>query len=239
MTNPHQVSSSSDIEAIYQLLATYSFDPEAYPAEVVIAGWLEQFGSVWVSHAITEALYQGRYKLISIDQILQLWHRRGQPIRHFNREFESIILGQTLLLPTSYSDGARVSTPKQPTTSTGAAKRRQTTVAAPPAVQGDESTELPAPQDEEHRVEPGDDRPADLDDQGAIAPPDLALNSESPAESAPDPHSRGVIPNFRPLVPDLAIAWVQAEAIQPFVPQREESDLHQRLRAVVQAGRGE
>jgi hypothetical protein len=227
MTNPHQVSSSSDVEAIYQLLATYSFDPEAYPAEVVIAGWLEQFGSVWVSHAITEALYQGRYKLISIDQILQLWHRRGQPIRHFNREFESIILGQTLLLPTSYSDGARVSTPKQPTTSTGAAKRRQTTVAAPSAVQGDESTEPSAPQDEEHRVDPGSDRPADLDDQGAIA------------ESAPAPHSREVIPNFRPLVPDLAIAWVQAEAIQPFVPQREESDLHQRLRAVVQAGRGE
>ena len=84
-----------------------------------------------------------------------------------------------------------------------------------------------------------DDRPADLDDQGAIAPPDLALTSESSAESAPDPHSREVIPNFRPLVPDLAIAWVQAEAIQPFVPQREESDLHQRLRAVVQAGRGE
>jgi hypothetical protein len=92
---------------VYQLLEGYSFDTEAYAMDAVIGDWLEQYGPVWVSHAITEALYQGRYKIISIDQILKLWQRRGQPIRHFNREFESIILGQTLLCPTGYGDGSR------------------------------------------------------------------------------------------------------------------------------------
>ncbi|HIK45936.1 MAG TPA: hypothetical protein IGR64_13800, partial [Leptolyngbyaceae cyanobacterium M65_K2018_010] len=90
-------SASPEAASILQLLIDYSFDTESGPAEAVVNGWLHQFDPSWISQAITEALYQGRYKLISVEHILQLWQRRGQPLRHFNREFESIILGQTLL----------------------------------------------------------------------------------------------------------------------------------------------
>ena len=38
-----------------------------------------------------EALYQGRYKAISVEQILSIWRRRGKILSHFNREFEAIV----------------------------------------------------------------------------------------------------------------------------------------------------
>ncbi len=86
---------SPEATPILQLLSDYSFDVDTYAAEVMVTDWLQRFEPTWVSQAITEALYQGRYKLVSVDHILQIWQRRGQPLRHFNREFESIILGQS------------------------------------------------------------------------------------------------------------------------------------------------
>lgn len=85
---------SPETTPILQLLSDYSFDVDT-SAEAMVTGWLQRFEPAWVSQAITEALYQGRYKMVSVDHILQLWQRRGQPLRHFNREFESIILGQS------------------------------------------------------------------------------------------------------------------------------------------------
>lgn len=87
---------SPEATPILQLLSDYSFDVEAHGTEAMVTDWLQRFEPVWVSQAITEALYQGRYKMVSVDHILQIWQRRGQPLRHFNREFESIILGQSL-----------------------------------------------------------------------------------------------------------------------------------------------
>jgi hypothetical protein len=102
MVNPNPSSAAA---SILTLLREYSFDIDNYQPEVLVSQWLDQFGPVWVGHAITEALYQGRYKIVSVDYILQLWQRRGAPLRHFNREFESIILGQTLLVnPESSAD---------------------------------------------------------------------------------------------------------------------------------------
>ena len=87
-----------EVVRLYNLLKDYSsLMVDAQVTEAVVEQWLQEFDLVWISHAVTEALYQGRYKLVSIEQILRLWQRRGHPIRHFNREFETLILGQTLL----------------------------------------------------------------------------------------------------------------------------------------------
>lgn len=86
-----------EADPILQLLTAYSFDTgNHYQAEALVVNWLQQFEPAWINQAITEALYQGRYKMVSVDHILQLWRRRGQPLRHYNREFESIILGAGL-----------------------------------------------------------------------------------------------------------------------------------------------
>lgn len=218
-------SHSPDIEPVYQLLDGYSFDVEAHPTDMVIAGWLEQYGPVWVSHAITEALYQGRYKIISIEQILKLWQRRGQPIRHFNREFESIILGQTLLCPTGYGDGTD----------------SQTTKASPS--QPPQTKATPAPQ--VVTTSQNDGAEVELADsttlaalQGnpfAAAPvPDAVIEADAAAHA--DANRSQVIPNFRPLATGPDPASAQTDEIQPFVPRQDGSELHQRLRAVVRGG---
>lgn len=224
-----------DIEPVYQLLNGYSFDVDDYPADMVIAGWLDQYGSVWVSHAITEALYQGRYKIVSIDQILQLWQRRGQPIRHFNREFESIILGQTLLYPTGYGDGAD--------SLTGSASGSGFQV-LPAQAQDDQQLDALGPRADDAIAPPLAEAPLAGEvsageepaaEEAAIAP-QIPVNPFEPAAIATTPTPRPEkIPNFRPLTPALE-SWPQPDEIQPFVPRHDGSELHQRLRAVVKGG---
>jgi|694.fasta_scaffold03189_10 hypothetical protein len=191
MVNP---SLSPAIAPLLALLREYSFDIDNYQPEALISEWLDQFGPVWVGHAITEALYQGRYKMVSVDYILQLWHRRGAPLRHFNREFESIILGQTLL-------------------------------ASP-----ETSTELPA-----------SPRPAGTAGRGhtntttATGSPDLETLVIWPA-----PSPSVSVPNFRPLeeLTPSRVASTAIDRIPPFVPPRQTTGLHQRLRSVVRADLG-
>ncbi|WP_017299584.1 hypothetical protein [Nodosilinea nodulosa] len=253
MTHP---SNSSDIEAIYQLLTTYSFDAEDYQIEAVITGWLTEFGSVWVSHAITEALYQGRYKLISIDQILKLWQRRGQPIRHFNREFESIILGQTLLYPTGYGDGPEPSPPRSAPPPASATPTPQPLLDLPdlePApmwaefAEADRSgADAEGPEESAAQSVSNAEAPEPAaETEDAIAAESTPYQArENPFEShtsaqrtpAPAAETPQAIPNFRPLPAEPPAPCQQVDVIQPFVPRRDESDLHERLRAVVQGG---
>jgi hypothetical protein len=205
-------SQSSGIESVYQLLDGYSFDIDDYSHDAVIAGWLEQYGSVWVSHAITEALYQGRYKIISIDHILKLWQRRGHPIRHFNREFESIILGQALLYPANNGEGSHdAATPPQPAPST--------------------PTTLVSSQTEPSAASPVN--------EAAIATPSSQVLSSTP-NPGPTPGDSDFqnekIPNFRPLTSSPDPMGLQTDEIRPFVPRQDDPDLHQRLQAVFKGG---
>ncbi len=73
------------------LLIHYSFDLSGLSADLLISGWLRQHQANWVRLAVIEALYQGRYKAVSVEQILAFWHRRGQPLYHFNHEFERLV----------------------------------------------------------------------------------------------------------------------------------------------------
>jgi hypothetical protein len=220
MINPRPAASSIDIEAISQLLDSYSFDSEDYLTEAIVAEWLEQYDPVWINHAVTEALYQGRYKLISVDQILKLWRRRGQPIRHFNREFESIVLGQTLLLPTGYGDSHYQDAVPSPLKPGWTAHSTLETALKAPESKSALSTS-PSPAIDSALV----DDLAEAEIEGAMtAPP-------TPPISSPPSSSTALAP-FPSLPPDLAATWLPTDVIQPFVPRREASDLHDRLLAV-------
>ncbi len=76
------------------MLQHYSFELAGYSLVQQIAIWLEYYPAEWLPFAIIEALYQGRYKAISVEQILNLWERRQQPVYHFNHEFERLICGK-------------------------------------------------------------------------------------------------------------------------------------------------
>lgn len=98
------------------LLTYYGFDLSGYTVNRTIQDWLYDYRADWIPAAIIEALYQGRYKAVSVSQILSLWKRRGQPLRHFNHEFETIICRElpypaeltSLLLPSPQSAAPRL-----------------------------------------------------------------------------------------------------------------------------------
>jgi hypothetical protein len=101
MTDTNNAESTS----IIQLLTRYSFDLGGYVIERLVEYWLHCYPASWIRLAIVEALYQGRYKAISVEQILSLWRRRGKPVYHFTPEFDRIICSRF-----SFSE----STPAQP-----------------------------------------------------------------------------------------------------------------------------
>ena len=93
MTQP--TGPDRDAEQACRLLQEYSFDLGGYrPGDLVVL-WQDRLAAEtsWIRSAVVEALYQGRYKAFSVEQILRLWKRRGHPVRHFNHEFERVVLG--------------------------------------------------------------------------------------------------------------------------------------------------
>ncbi len=78
-------------ELAVKLLLHYSFDLSGYSASELITIWQREYPISWLHLAVIEALYQGRYKAISVQQILIFWTRRDQAAYHFNMEFERMI----------------------------------------------------------------------------------------------------------------------------------------------------
>jgi len=78
-------------ELAAKLLTHYSFDLSGYSASELITLWQREYPISWLHLAVIEALYQGRYKAISVQQILIFWTRRDQASYHFNMEFERMI----------------------------------------------------------------------------------------------------------------------------------------------------
>ncbi len=97
MTDPPEhlyKSSKNPARLAAELLQHYSFELAGYPLVQQIEIWIDHYPVEWLPFAIIEALYQGRYKAFSVEQILNLWQRRGQPVHHFNHEFERLICGK-------------------------------------------------------------------------------------------------------------------------------------------------
>lgn len=89
---PHSLNSPS---VAFSLLSYYSPEPEPYlqpwTKGKLLARWQRTYPEQWICWALIESLYQGRYKIYCVEQILALWLRRGEPVFHFNYEFESMI----------------------------------------------------------------------------------------------------------------------------------------------------
>ena len=88
-------SSERDFEQARLLMEEYSFDLAGFEPGELVTIWHERLDAElsWIRSAVLEALYLGRYKAFSVEQILQGWKRRGYPVRHFNSEFERIVFG--------------------------------------------------------------------------------------------------------------------------------------------------
>ena len=83
------------------LMDSYDFDLGRDSVENLLDCWLDLYHPNWIRLATIEALYLGRYKAISIEQILNVWLRLGTPNPHFTYEFERLICRK---LPKHLSD---------------------------------------------------------------------------------------------------------------------------------------
>ncbi len=84
-------STSVEAQQAAVLLEGYRFELGDHDARQWVSLWLEFYRPSWIRDAVVEALYQGRYKSVSVRQILELWQRRGQPIRHVTHDFEAAV----------------------------------------------------------------------------------------------------------------------------------------------------
>ena len=88
MTEPTENPVLTDSAA---LLVGYGFDLGTFEVDDLILYWSSHYPLHWLRAAILEALHQGRYKAISVGQILVIWRRRGQPLPHYSYEFERAV----------------------------------------------------------------------------------------------------------------------------------------------------
>jgi hypothetical protein len=96
------------------LLINYSFDLSGHSANELVERWQTQYPLNWLHLAVIEALYQGRYKAVSVQQILVFWQRRDQAIYHFNMEFERMVCSKFPQSLTSFAAPALPLAKKNP-----------------------------------------------------------------------------------------------------------------------------
>jgi hypothetical protein len=73
------------------LLNYYGFELREKSPNQLVEGWEQAYSTYWVRLAVVESLYQGRYKAISVEYILDMWSRLGHPAFHFSHDFERLV----------------------------------------------------------------------------------------------------------------------------------------------------
>ena len=86
-----ELTQNLSLAQVRSLIDSYDFDLGCDRIEELLQCWSEVYAANWIRLATIEALYQGRYKAVSIEQILNVWMRLGAPNTHFTYEFERLI----------------------------------------------------------------------------------------------------------------------------------------------------
>jgi hypothetical protein len=227
------------IADVAELLTRYSFDLEAYPLNHWIDHWLVQYPLEWLPKAVIEALYQGRYKAVSVWQILDLWRRRGKPLHHFSREFERIISGRSLqILSSSQQPIITVPEPQSLLVSTvnGTASNRAESsrrLSTERAWLQNQAIHFPMPASQ-------------LEQNRLILPANRDISTSADDQAARGIDGRSVHLTIQPFKPPAQFKLTLpsryrhfgeagAQPIQRFVPAPEQSELHDKLKSMAQS----
>ncbi|MDJ1184524.1 hypothetical protein [Roseofilum casamattae] len=225
------VSQLRSLSYVPALLIHYSFDLLGYPIEECLDRWMQQYRVNWLRLAIVEALYQGRYKGISIEQILALWQRRGQPICHFNHEFEQIVCSKLPeeLLPFEAIVEAMET---QLSLQQNGRPRLLEPVLEPESEPSlvPETEDKPTETDSDASSADSPSTPAPDDEQPSTPPPDLATPPESD-----EPKPLSALELLQSRLPDSPTQVQRSETQPPidrFSPPLPASEFHLKLRSL-------
>lgn len=242
---------AKDVAAIdvTDLLKRYSFDLDEAMLDRLVDFWLNHYPTQWVRLAVIEALYQGRYKAISVEQILNLWQRRGRVLHHFNHEFERVVCGRFpgthyIPAPSQYAASARSYRKPLPPPVSQSIEPPLPMTASPVALPEVEPEPIGVAE-----VVPQTDSTAD-----STVDPTVDSVAEPIALPEPEPEDAGSAPlslskaapvsafapsdrfELEPLVAlSAARSTTHRQPIHQFVPSSETSDFYAKLRAVAQA----
>jgi hypothetical protein len=110
-----ELTKDLSLDQTLSLINSYAFDSGGNNAEELLQYWVNIYHASWIRLATIEALYLGRYKTVSIEHILSVWQRLGNPNTHFTYEFERLICRK---LPKHLSDLPDLTTTVTPADST-------------------------------------------------------------------------------------------------------------------------
>ncbi len=207
-----QPSLAQEARQAVLLLNEYAFELGWQEPTAQVLTWLETYRPSWIRDAVVEALHQGRYKAISVQQILALWQRRGQPVKHFTKEFE-----RTIALPLGMQ--LTMSLPSLPTSATAATPSAVGHVASQDAsqVSSEAQAQVAANGTAQH--------PAGLDDLSVwdeVTPPFSDTETVTPAWSsqpATRPKRAANQVALSAISTDRGVLTSTHQPIQPFRPQ--------------------
>ncbi|MFT0789117.1 hypothetical protein [Synechococcus sp. H55.10] len=109
-------------------LERYGFELEGQPGQVWVERWSQRFPASWIPAALLEALYQGRYKAASVEQILRLWQRRGAPHLTFPLEISQSLWREQQELIRSLVADALARSPLPPVAPAGSLFSRESAI---------------------------------------------------------------------------------------------------------------
>jgi len=223
MTQP--TGADHDTEQARTLLQEYCFDLAGYQPSELVSVWQARLEAEpsWIRAAVIEALYQGRYKAFSVEQILRVWKRRGHPLRHFNNDFERVVCGPIDPNASKYAamTTMRPSDFLTPQSDSRGDRSESVSDAASVTVTASESP-----------------TPAQSSSAPEVSPPPEHLDQATPASSALSPpvSPAPALPPSPPIAyPTSATRpadFSQPQPIRKFTPQPEASEFYYRLQSV-------
>ncbi len=89
---------------VVALIVRYGFDLGGQSALALVRSWSCKYDPSFLSLAVVESLHLGRYKAVSIEQVLSSWQRRGEVMPHFSPEFAEMISGPEVLAKLTIAD---------------------------------------------------------------------------------------------------------------------------------------
>jgi hypothetical protein len=217
------------------LLNYYGFELKGWSPHQLVERWQQSYSTYWVRLAVIESLYQGRYKAISVEHILDLWSRKGHPTFHFTHDFERLIcfnLAESAELsannPPISNNCAKPSlkpiTPKTPVTLTPLYQffPEMEMIASEPELGLTESEIPTAVASPEPRLELISVRDGESEQVAIANDPNADAPKENEPAAIPPPDRRS-----------FNTAWPSGKTIRGFIPRLDESELYSKLRAVV------
>lgn len=223
------------------LLTYYCYEAESQTEDSLLDRWFGDYSPEWVRLALIESLYRGRYKTISVGGLLADWKRKGQPLYHFNREFEALICHKFPQIKFKQEDVPvdKRADSKPPVSARGQNQQPKSAVSTPEAGEAFSQQSPSSPielnsQIVESRIDSNlDDQTtsmshklwsfvADISDNQTLPPSAQEQSHPSASESGVKAPSKRAKWDKKPQPPEVA-------PIDQFIPNREFSDHYQKL----------